>query len=77
MVSARDREHFKRIAAAEREAERESIEQAAARGPGESIELGLALSEFAAAFGGEIAGSDDVAPSSLWRARRGPVPDDP
>jgi hypothetical protein len=70
MPSARDRGHFDRIAAAEREAERESIEAAAARSPGENVELGIALSDFAAAFGGDTTSPDDVAPASLWRARR-------
>jgi hypothetical protein len=70
VASARDRGHFDRIAAAEREAERESIEAAAARSPGENVELGLELSDFAAAFGGDTSSPDDVAPVRLWRARR-------
>ena len=70
MVSVEDREHFRRIAEAEADLDRESIRAAAARSPGENIALGLELSEFASAFGGDLSRPDEVAPACLWRALR-------
>jgi len=71
MVSEEDRQHFRRIAEVEAELNREAIRASAARTPGENIALGLALSAFAAAFGGDLSHPDDVPPISLWRVRRG------
>jgi len=71
MVSEEDRQHFRRIAEVEAELNREAIRGSAARTPGENIALGLALSAFAAAFGGDLSHPDDVRPISLWRVRRG------
>jgi hypothetical protein len=70
MVSDEDREHFRRIAVFEAELNRESIRAAAARSPGENIALGLELSEFAAAFGGDTSHADEPPLIQLWRARR-------
>jgi hypothetical protein len=70
MVSDEDREHFRRIAAIEEELNRESIHAAAARTPGDNIALGLELSEFAAAFGGDVFHPDEPPLIQLWRARR-------
>jgi hypothetical protein len=70
MISDEDREHFRRIAAIEEELNRESIRAAAARSPGDNIAIGLELSEFAAAFGGDISHPDEPPPIQLWRARR-------
>lgn len=69
MVSDHDREHFRRIADAERELERQALHDAAGRDPGLNIEIGLELSEFAAAFGADLSRPDDVSPASLWAAR--------
>jgi hypothetical protein len=69
MVSAKDREHFQRIAAFEAELNREAIRESAARTPGENIALGFALSEFAVAFGADLSRPDDVSPARLWRER--------
>lgn len=69
MVSPRDRAHFARIAAAELELAREAAAEGARRTPGDSILLGLELSEFASAFGGDLSHPDDVSPASLWRCR--------
>jgi hypothetical protein len=70
MVTDRDREHFRVIAAAEAELNREAICAAAARPPGDNIVLGFELSAFAASFGGDLSHSDEPAPIQLWRARR-------
>lgn len=72
MASDRDRAHFERIAEAEAELNSESLRQDARRTPGDNIERGLALSEFAAAFAGDLSRPDEVAPAALWavRARR-------
>lgn len=69
MVSRRDRAHFDLIALTERELAREAIEESARRTPGESIALGLELSEFASAFGGDVSHPEDVSPASVWRTR--------
>ncbi len=69
MVSAKDREHFRRIAEAEAELNREAVRESAARSPGENIALGFALSEFAVAFGADLSRPDEVSPASLWRER--------
>jgi hypothetical protein len=69
MVSAKDREHFRRIAEAELELNRESVRESAARSPGENIALGFALSEFGASFGADLFRPDEVSPASLWRER--------
>ena len=71
MVSAKDREHFRRIAEFEAELNREAIRECAARSPGENIALGFALSEFAAAFGASRPRRDEVSPARLWRERAG------
>jgi hypothetical protein len=70
VVSSRDRRHFAQIASAEKGLESESIAVAARRSPGENIEIGLELSEFAAAFGGEIDQPDQISPARVWRERR-------
>ena len=69
MVSAKDREHFRRIAEVEAELNREAMRESAARSPGDNIALGFALSEFAAAFASDLSRSDDVSPARLWRER--------
>jgi len=69
MVSAKDREHFRRIAEVEAELNAEAIRDSAARSPGENIALGFALSEFAAAFGADLSRPDEVSPARLWRER--------
>jgi hypothetical protein len=69
MVPEQDREHFRRIAAIEADLNRESIRAAAARSPGENIALGLQLSEFAAAFGGDVSHADEPPMIQLWRER--------
>ena len=71
MVSEKDRAHFRRIAEAEASLNRDALRADAAREPGANIELGLALSEFAAAFAGDLSRPDEVAPASLWRKLRG------
>jgi hypothetical protein len=71
MVSERDREHFRRLAAAEAEFNQESMRECAARGPGENIALGFALSAFAAAFAGDQSRPEEIAPAALWRQRHG------
>jgi len=63
------REHFRRIADSEAELNDEAIAAAARRSPGDNIALGLELSEFAAAFGGDVSHSDEVPLIQLWRAR--------
>ena len=70
MVSDKDREHFRRIAAIEAELNDEAVRRGAARSPGDNIMLGFELSEFAAAFGGDISHVDEVPLIQLWRARR-------
>jgi hypothetical protein len=69
MVSEKDREHFRRIAAIEAELNDEAVRRGAARSPGDNIMLGFELSEFAAAFGGDISHLDEVPLIQLWRAR--------
>jgi len=69
MVSAKDREHFRRLAELEGELNREAIRESAARTPGENIALGFALSEFATAFGADLSRPDEVSPARLWRER--------
>ena len=76
MVSERARAHFQRIAEAEAELNAESLRDDAQRTPGENILRGLALSEFASAFAGDLSRSDEVAPVALWRTRRH-VPTEP
>lgn len=69
MVSARDRAHFDRIAEAEAELNRDSLRACAARPPGKNVEIGLELSDFALAFGGDLTRPDEVPPIQLWRRR--------
>jgi hypothetical protein len=69
VVSDSDREHFRRIAEAEAELNREAIRDCAARTPGANIALGFALSAFATAFGADLSRPDEVSPASLWRER--------
>jgi len=69
MVSDKDREHFRRIAAIEAELNDEAVRAAASRSPGDNIALGFDLSEFAAAFGGDRSHPDEVPPIQLWRNR--------
>lgn len=69
MVSAKDREHFRRIAAHESELNRDSIRACAARSPGTNIALGLELSDLAISFGGDQTRAEEVAPVQLWRDR--------
>ena len=71
MVSEKDRAHFQCIAEAEAELNEEAVRAAARRPPGDNIALGFALSEFAAAFGGDLSHPDEVPLIQLWRARRG------
>lgn len=68
-VSDKDREHFRRIAAVEAELNEEAVRASALRTPGENIALGFELSEFAAAFGGDVTHEDEVPLIHLWRAR--------
>ena len=75
MVSEKDREHFRRLAAIEAELNEEAIRAAAMRTPGENIALGFELSEFAAAFGGDVTHEDEVPLIHLWRARKQRGPD--
>lgn len=70
MVSEREGEHFRRIAQAESELNRDAIRACALRDPGANIELGLELSDFAISFGAELTRPDEVAPICLWRQRR-------
>ncbi len=70
MVTARDRAHFDRIAAAEAKLNRDAICACAARLPGRNIEIGLELSDFALAFGGDLTRPEEVPPIRLWRQRR-------
>ncbi len=70
MVTEKDREHFRRIAAIEAELNDEAVRAAARRSPGDNIALGFELSEFAAAFGGDVSHPDEVPPIQLWRARQ-------
>ena len=69
MVAPADRDHFRRIAEAEAEMNREAVLDSASRSPGENIALGFALSEFAAAFGADLTRADEVSPARLWRER--------
>ncbi len=69
MVTAGEREHFRRIAEFEARLNREAVRESAARSAGENIALGFALSEFAAAFGADLARGDEVSPARLWRER--------
>lgn len=69
MTGSADRNRFERIARAERDSESESIAVAASRSPGENIEIGLELSDFAAAFGGEIVRPDENSPARARRER--------
>ncbi|HXQ20310.1 MAG TPA: hypothetical protein VN812_01465 [Candidatus Acidoferrales bacterium] len=69
MVSDRDREHFNRIATAEAQLNREAVVGCAARSPGANVALGLELSDFALAFGGDLTRPDEVAPIQRWRQR--------
>jgi len=68
MITPRERRHFEAIGRAEAEQARHSIEAAAGRTPGENIELGFALAEFARSFGGEIYRTEKVSLASCWRA---------
>ena len=77
MVSAKDREHFRRIAEAEAELNREAIRESAARTPGDNIALGFALSAFAAAFGADLSRPDEVSPARLWHERTARRASDP
>ena len=69
VVSEKERTHFRRIAAAEDDLNRESLARDARRSPGVNIALGLALSEFATTFGADLSRPDEVSPASLWRSR--------
>jgi hypothetical protein len=69
MVSEKDREHFRRIAAGELELNRDAIRACAARSPGANVALGLELSDLAISFGGDQTRPDEVAPVRLWRER--------
>ena len=70
MVSEADRAHFRRIAETEAELNRDALLACAARDPGLNITLGLELSDFALAFGGDCTRPDEVAPIQRWRERR-------
>lgn len=70
MASRADREHFDRIAAVERELAAEAVREAATRDPSVNIDIGLELSEFAAAFGGVIEREPEVSPAMLWAQMR-------
>ena len=71
MVTERERQHFRRIADAERELNREAVHRTARRPPGQNIEAGFELSAFAAAFGGVIEKlGDKVSPAALRTALR-------
>ena len=69
MVSEKDREHFRRIALAEADLNRDAIRACAARTPGANVALGLELSDFAIAFGADLTRPDEVAPVRLWQRR--------
>ncbi len=69
VVSEKDRAHFRRIAEAEAELNRDAVRDAAVCEPGVNIALGIALSEFAASFGGDLSRPEEVSPAGLWRAR--------
>jgi hypothetical protein len=77
MLSEKDRAHFRCIAEAEAELDEEALRAAARRSPGDNIALGFALSEFAAAFGGDVSHPDEVPLIDLWRTRRGRGPEQP
>lgn len=66
MVSARDREHFRRIAAVKEAHVRYSIQRAAGRDPSANVEAAFAWSEFAAAVGTRRP-KQKVPPVRLWR----------
>jgi hypothetical protein len=69
VVSAKDREHFRRLVEIETELNQEAIHACAARSPGVNITLGLELRKFAA-FGGDLSRPDKVAPITLRRQLR-------
>jgi hypothetical protein len=66
MVSAEDREHFRRLAEAEAMLNREAVHESAARAPGDTIALGCALSEFAVAFAADPSRPVEVSPADEW-----------
>ena len=70
VVTEQDREHFRLIAETEAQLNLESVRACALRDPGRNIEIALALSEFAAAFGADLSRPDEVSIAQLWRARR-------
>jgi hypothetical protein len=69
-VTARDREHFRLIAETEVRLNRDAIRACGLRDPGQNIEIGLELSEFAASFGADLSRPDEVPLVVLWRERR-------
>jgi len=67
VVTAADREHFRRIAEAEAELNRDSARQAALRSPGDNILLAFELTRVASMSSGSLDRDDEVSPASLWR----------
>jgi hypothetical protein len=67
VIKASDRRHLEQIARAEEQLAADSIRAAASRSPGENIEIGFGLAEFAASFGGEIYRPDEVPLAAVWR----------
>jgi hypothetical protein len=74
MATKRDWAHMRAIAEGEAVLNLESIRRAALRTPGENVEAGLALSEFAAAlaigFGNKISNEPKPSIPALWKSRR-------
>ncbi len=70
MASLEEREHFRRIAAQEAALSAAALEASARRSPGENLEEGLALSDFALAFGGTTTRPPPRALIELERALR-------
>jgi hypothetical protein len=70
MVSDEEREHFRRLAAAERQLSREALQREARRSPGENVEAAMELTAFASSFATRFERPPEVAPIQLWRARQ-------
>jgi hypothetical protein len=68
MVSDEEREHFRRLATAERQLAEETLEREARRSPGENVEAAMELTAFASSFAAGLERAAEVAPVQLWRA---------
>ncbi len=72
MATDRDRAHLRSIAEYEAKANADSLREDALRSPGQNIELGLQLSQFAASAAAQMGTSLNEEPpvplSSVWRA---------